>query len=265
MRENMILDEIVAAKRKRLEKQKELLKAKDLEKSAYEIEREERKFSYGLKKEGLSLIGEFKKASPSMGEIQSKVEFKERIEQYNMSVDAISCLTEQDYFHGSIEDLKKIRKNSDLPILRKDFIIDSYQILEARVIGADAILLIAAILEKEKIKSYLALARELKLDVLLEVHNRKELELALETGADIIGINNRNLKDFTIQLDTTKYLAKFVPEDKVLVSESGICRTEDILFLKEAQVDAFLVGRAFMEAECPREVAEEWKGIYHLD
>ena len=185
----------------------------------------------------------------------------DRMEEYNASVDAISCLTEEDHFLGSVDYLKQIRRLSDLPILRKDFMIDEYQFYEAKAVGADAVLLIAAILDDAKLKSFYQLAAELGLDALVETHDEKEMERALAVDAKIIGVNNRDLRDFTIHLETSKRLSKLVPEDKIFVAESGIRTDEDIRYLKECRVDAFLIGRAFMESENPRAVASHWKEL----
>ena len=216
-------------------------------------------FYQALAKPGISIIGEFKKASPSLGTIESKINLIDRIEEYNASVDAISCLTEEDHFHGSVDYLKEIRKMSPLPIIRKDFMIEEYQFYEAKVIGADAILLIAAILDDAQLKDFYDLATELGLDALVETHDEREMERALKLDAEIIGVNNRDLRDFTIRLDTTRRLSKMVPQDKIFVAESGIVTDDDVRFLKESRVDAFLIGRAFMEAENPRELALRWK------
>ncbi len=207
------------------------------------------------------MIGEFKKASPSLGKIDCKLELTDRIAEYNDSVDAVSCLTEEDHFLGNAEYLKEIRKITTLPILRKDFMIEEYQFYEAKAIGADAILLIAAILDDAQMIDFYALARELGMDALVETHNEQEMERTLRLDADIIGVNNRNLWDFSIELDTTRRLSKMVPEGKVFVAESGIVSDADVRFLKESRVDAFLIGRAFMEAENPRELARRWKAL----
>lgn len=264
----MILDEIVADKKKRLKEHKAKINEEEMKKMAYASNRTSVSFYEALAKDGLSIIGEFKKASPSLGVINNKLELTDRIEQYNNAVDAISCLTEEDHFLGSAEYLKEIREISNLPIIRKDFIIDEYQIYEAKVIGADAILLIAAILNDDEMKRFYELAYELGLDVLLEVHDEEEMLRAIRMNAKIIGVNNRNLKDFVIDLNTTKTLAKVLRENKnekeyhpVFVSESGVMGNEDIAFLKECKVDALLIGRVFMEAENPEALAKEWKAI----
>ena len=261
----MILDEIVADKKKRLPEHKAVVSPETMRQMAEEAVKKEKSgsnsFYEALAKPGISIIGEFKKASPSLGNIRSKIKLTDRIAEYNASVDAISCLTEEDHFRGSVDYLKEIRSMSKLPILRKDFMIEEYQFHEAKVIGADAILLIAAILDDVQMKEFYSLSEELGLAALVEVHDEEEMERALKLDAQIIGVNNRNLKDFSIHLGTTKRLSHMVPEDKIFVAESGIVRDEDVKFLKDCNVDAFLIGRAFMEAENPRKLAQHWKRL----
>ena len=255
----MILDVIVEDKKKRLPEHKKNISEIKMRELAEIYEGKKHSFHDALSKSGISIIGEFKNASPSLGKIKSKINLLDRIAEYNESVDAISCLTEEDHFDGNVDYLKKIRTITELPILRKDFMIDPYQFYEAEAIGADAVLLIAAILDDAQMKDFYQLSKELELDALVEVHDEAELERALKMDADIIGVNNRNLKEFTISLDTTVRLSKLVPEDKVLVAESGILEDADVELLKECGVDAFLIGRALMEAEHPKEVAKRWK------
>ena len=255
----MILDEIVEAKKKQLIIDKEIISEEEMKSLAAECGRESISFYEALKKPGLSIIGEFKKASPSHGKMDNKIELTERIEQYNEAVDAISCLTEEKHFLGSKEYFKQIREITPLPMIRKDFIIDPYQIFEAKVIGADCILLIAAILTDRELKMFYELTYALGMDALVEVHDEKEMMRAVGLDAKIIGVNNRNLKDFTIDLNTTKKLKEMVPEETVLVSESGVATDEDVEFLKESRVDALLIGTVFMEAESPKELAQRWK------
>ncbi|MCD7709536.1 MAG: indole-3-glycerol phosphate synthase TrpC [Clostridiales bacterium] len=256
----MILDEIVEDKKKRLPQHKAKISESEMRRLAEETKtRAANCFYDNLKKPGISIIGEFKKASPSLGKIDSRIDLMERIDEYNDSVDAISCLTEEDHFDGNVDYLKQIRAKSDLPILRKDFMIDEYQFYEAKAIGADAILLIAAILDDVQLHDFYSLARELELDALVEVHDEEELERAMKIDPRIIGVNNRNLKNFTIELSTTERLRGYVPKDKVMVSESGIMGDDDVRRLRDCGVDAFLIGRAFMESENPRELAKRWK------
>lgn len=255
----MILDEIVADKKKRLVEHKARISEEEMKTLAVSCERESISFYKALAKEGLSIIGEFKKASPSHGKMDNKIELTDRIGQYNASVDAISCLTEEDHFLGSVEYFKQIRQISPLPMIRKDFIIDPYQIFEAKVIGADCILLIAAILTDRELKLFYELAYALGMDVLVEVHDEVEMMRAVGLDAKIIGVNNRNLKDFTIDLETTSKLAQMVPEETLLVSESGVTKDEDVAFLKKVGVDALLIGTVFMEATDPEALAKKWK------
>ena len=257
----MILDQIVEDKKVRLPEHKKNISEYRMRELAESYRGEQHNFAEALKKSGVSIIGEFKKASPSLGKIKNKINLLDRIDEYNDSVDAISCLTEEEYFDGSVEYLKQIRGISSLPILRKDFMIDPYQFYEAKAIGADAILLITAILDDAQMKDFYQLSKDLGLDALVEVHDEKEMERALKLEADIIGVNNRNLKDFTIDLRTTKRLGQMVPEDKIFVAESGILTDMDVKFLKECKVDAFLIGRALMETEHPKQVAEHWKSL----
>lgn len=257
----MILDDIVRDKKQRLSVQKKQIPELSMRRMAEEYEGKSRSFQSALKKEGISIIGEFKKSSPSLGKIKSGINFEDRIREYNESVDAISCLTEEDHFNGSADYLKEIRSRSDLPVLRKDFMMDPYQFYEAKAIGADAVLLIAAILDDAQLHDFYQLSAALSLDALVEVHDEAELSRALSAGAEIIGVNNRNLKDFSIRLETTGRLAKLVPEDKILVAESGILTDEDVRYLKTCKADACLIGRALMEAEHPKQLAAHWKDV----
>ena len=259
----MILDRIVADKKIRLAEHKTRIDGQTMRRLAEEGEpkRAEVTFCENLKKPGISIIGEFKQASPSLGRIDSKVDLRDRIGEYNASVDAISCLTEEDHFLGSVDYLTSIRQISTLPILRKDFMIDEYQFYEARVIGADAVLLITAILDDVQMHDFYQLARELSLDVLVETHDEAEIERALKIDPRIIGVNNRNLTDFSITLQTTGRLRRYVPRDKVFVAESGIMEDADVAYLKEVGADGFLIGRAFMESENPEALAERWKAL----
>ncbi len=257
----MILDKIVEDKKIRLKEHKQRISPKEIQKQAEAIRRKEHAFYQALKKEGISIIGEFKQASPSLGKIDSRIGLGERIKAYGMSVDAISCLTEEDHFGGNIDFLKQIRAMSLLPVLRKDFMIDEYQFYEAKAAGADAVLLIAAILDDEEMKAFYQLTKELKMDALVEVHDENELERACKLGAEIIGVNNRDLRDFTIRLETTKRLSGLMPEGKLLVAESGIREDKDVRYLKECGVDAFLIGQALMESSDPKKLAQRWKQL----
>lgn len=258
----MILDTIVADKKIRLKEHKARISPQEMRKLAEEYNGISPSFLEGLAKPGISIIGEFKKASPSLGKITSKIELTDRIDEYNASVDCISCLTEEDHFLGNVDYLKQIRKISPLPIIRKDFMIDEYQFYEAKAIGANAILLITGILDDVQLRDFYQLTTELGMDALFEAHDEEQMDRALNAEAKIVGVNNRDLRDFTIRLDTTKRLSKMVPDDRIFVAESGIVSDEDVAFLAECRVDAFLIGRAFMESENPCELAKHWKSVY---
>ena len=266
----MILDVIVEDKLKRLPEHKKRISEEEMTRLAIESHRVSHSFYDALAKDGLSIISEFKKASPSHGNMNNKITLEERIKQYGESADAISCLTEEDYFKGSTEYLKQIRQMTDLPIIRKDFIIDPYQVYEAKVIGADAVILIAAILDDSRFKELYDLAYSLGLDVLCEVHNEEEMQRMLNLDVKIIGINNRNLKTFEVDLDTTKKLADMVTQEmrkagKLLVSESGVADTDDIKVLAKSGADALLIGTVLMEAPKPEELISEFKEVYNAE
>ncbi|MBQ2473657.1 MAG: indole-3-glycerol phosphate synthase TrpC [Lachnospira sp.] len=263
----MILDDIVKDKKIRLVQAKENVSLEEMKEKALKSTRQSISFYEALAKPGLSIIGEFKKASPSHGKMDNKISLESRIKDYSESADAISCLTEEDHFNGSVDYLMQIREMTKLPIIRKDFIIDPYQVYEAKVIGADAILLIAAILRDEELKSLYELATSLGLDCLCEVHDEKEMERMLGLGVKIIGINNRNLWDFTIDLNTTKKLSDMIPaslreEGVLLVSESGVSKSEDVVTLSKSKANALLIGTVLMEAESPKALIKDFKEAY---
>lgn len=209
----------------------------------------------------IRLIAEVKKASPSRGLIRSDFDHKEIASVYKKKkVDAISVLTEEDFFQGSLGFLADVKKVAKIPVLRKDFIIDGYQIIEARAHHADAVLLIAAILGAVQAQEYLHMAKELGMAVLFEVHDRDELEMALEIGAPIIGINNRNLKTLQIDLSTTFDLKREIPAGRIVVSESGIRSRGDVIMLEKAGIDAMLIGTSFMESRNIGRKIDELRG-----
>ena len=198
---------------------------------------------------GVSVIAEVKKASPSKGVISENFQPVEIAANYQRNgAQAISVLTDVDFFQGSLLYMMQVRDAINLPVLRKDFIIDELQIKEASVHGADAILLIAAILDLSQLKEYQACAKEYGMDVLVEVHDEPETELALESGAQLIGVNNRNLKDFSMDLDTTFRLKKLIPDTIPVVSESGLKTADDINRLVDAGIAAALIGESLMRA-----------------
>jgi indole-3-glycerol phosphate synthase len=208
--------------------------------------------------EGIKLIAEVKKASPSKGIIREDFDPVKIAGTYEESgASCVSVLTEKKYFQGSLEYLENIRKRVKLPLLRKDFIIDEYQIHEARAFGADAILLIAACLDRRQMEDYLALAAGVGLDVLVESHTYQELDRSLLAGAALVGINNRDLSTFVVSLQTTLDLLKDIPDDRTVVSESGIKTRADVERLRSAGVDAILVGESLMrEKDIGKKVKE---------
>ena len=211
-----------------------------------------RPFSEALIAEGVSLIAEMKRASPSRGAIHPDAEVAEVVGAYRRGgARACSILTEHRYFGGSLDDLARARAAVDLPLLRKDFIVDPYQLLEARAAGADAALLIVAGLGPDRLSELMAAAAELSLDVLVETHDEAEVEIAVDAGAEIIGINNRNLHTLDVDLETTFRLLADVPAGTVVVAESGISTPEDIRAVHDAGVDAVLVGEALMSSDNP--------------
>ena len=218
-------------------------------------------FKAALKADGISIISEVKKASPSRGIISEDFRPTEQAKAYEEAgEDAISCLTEEHFFKGADKYLADIRASVNLPILRKDFIFDEYQIYEAKVLGADAVLLIAAILSEEELIKLSRLAASLGLFCLTEVHNEEELQKVVRCKCDIIGINNRDLKTFHVDLNTTKRLAKLVPYDAVLVSESGMKNGNDIKEVKEYGADAVLIGETLMRSGDIKNTINELRG-----
>ena len=199
-----------------------------------------------------AVIAEIKKASPSKGELRADFIPADIAQSYaEFGAACLSVLTDQTFFQGSVEYLKQARASCGLPVLRKDFIIDAYQVYESRVMGADCILLIAACLDDARMLAFEAIAISLDMAVLVEVHDEAELERALKLGTPLIGVNNRNLNTFEVSLDTTLRLMQKVPADRLLVTESGISTPEDVRRLRDAKVNAFLVGEAFMRADDP--------------
>ena len=196
------------------------------------------------------LIAEVKKASPSRGVMVENFNPLEIARRYaEIGASAFSVLTDRNFFQGSNEYLQQVSSSFDLPVLRKDFIIDDSQIYEARLIGADAVLLIVAALDGTKLKDYLQLAEGIGLDALVEVHDHAELESALESGAALVGVNNRNLKDFSVSLDTSLRLRSHIPQGVVSVAESGLKRASDVAMMQDASFDAVLIGEGLLSSE----------------
>ena len=257
----MILDKIVKSKRMVLKKSKIDCNISKLE-EVINILPEVLDFKNALKKQSLNdirIIAEVKKASPSKGIIRKDFNPIIIARQYEINnASAISVLTETDFFMGKLEFLKDIKNAVNIPVLRKDFLFDPYQLYEARANGADAVLLIAAILEKPLLDELLSIVKKLSMSALVEIHTKEELEKVLQTDAEIIGINNRNLKTFNTDLQTSIDLIADIPDSKIIVTESGIKTKEDILKLSKAGVDAFLIGETFMRADNPGEMLNEF-------
>ena len=244
-----VLDRIVSATLEDVERRRSSVPLSELESAAAQRP-EGRPFTEALQRPGISLIAEHKRRSPSAGEIRSGVTVTEIVEAYERGgATALSILTEGPHFGGSLDDLREARAASVLPILRKDFIVDPYQVYESAAVGADAVLLIVAALHADDIAVLHREARALDLDVLVEVHEEAELECALEVvEADVIGINNRDLTDFSVDLDRTFELLEDVPAGKTVVSESGIHTRDQLDELERVGVDAVLIGETLMRA-----------------
>ncbi len=255
-----ILDQLISAARHGVEERKRRVPAGQL---ADDLGRrgQDRPFREALARPGMSLVCEFKRKSPSAGEIAPGVELPEQVGAYEEGgAAALSVLTDETHFEGRLEDLAVARESCSLPILRKDFVVDRYQLLEAAVSGADAVLLIAGVLDDEQLRSFQAEAIELDLDCLVEVHDAAELDRTLGTGAEVIGINNRNLDSGVVDVGTTYELITDVPAGKIVVSESGISTREEMIELERVGVDAALIGEALMRAGDPASKVSELAG-----
>ena len=220
------------------------------------------KFFSALKRPELSFICEVKKASPSKGIIAENFPYVEIAKDYESAgADCISCLTEPKYFLGSDEIFKEIRKNVSTPMIRKDFTVDEYQIYQAKFFGADAVLLICAILDAGTIEKFLKICDELKISALVETHNDEEIKIALSVGAKIIGVNNRNLKDFSVDFANAERLREKIPPEKIYVAESGVKNSSDVAALKKIGADAVLIGETLMRSTDRKKLLTEFKAV----
>ncbi len=252
-----MIEQLIFAARDGVEARRRQLPQADLE-SRLQSRGEDRPFNEALTRPGLSLIAEFKRRSPSAGQISDQATVEGQVEAYERGgAAALSVLTDETHFGGSLADLRAARAACDLPILRKDFIVDPYQLYEAAVNGADAVLLIVRALPEETLHSLYDQARGLDLDCLVEVHEEAELERALALGAEVIGINNRNLDEGTIDVSTTYALMPDVPAGKTVVAESGISDRAELEELERVGVDAVLIGGALMSAPDPEAKTRE--------
>lgn len=290
-----ILEEIARERRKAVEEEKKLLSLLELERLLEEREvlgkarlnkealekaslknevlrddevspkalaTEGKSFYQALAKKGLSIIGEVKKASPSKGIIAEDFPYLQIAKDYEAAgIDAISCLTEPKYFLGKDQYLKEIAQEVSVPVLRKDFLIDPYQIYQAKLLGAKAILLIVSLLGERELKEFLGIAGKLGLDALVECHDEEEIRCALSVGAEIIGVNNRNLKTFSVNLENSLSLRNLVPMGQLFVAESGMSKPEELRLLEEAGVNAVLIGESLMRAESKKEKLQELRSL----
>lgn len=256
-----ILDELADYARVRTEEAKKRISAEEMRRRAESLPKGDFPFEQALKKEGISFICECKKASPSKGLIAPDFPYLEIAKAYETAgADAISVLTEPKWFLGSDQYLREIAAEVSIPCLRKDFTVDPYMIYEAKVLGASAVLLICSILTEEQLKEYREIADTLGLSALVEAHDEEEIRMALRSGARIIGVNNRNLKDFSVDTENSRRLREMVPPEVLFVSESGVRTPEDVAKLREIGVDAVLIGETLMRAEDKKKKLAELRG-----
>lgn len=249
-----VLSEIIGKKRERVAKAKERVQLK-------ELPRRENPHALraALRADGINIIAEFKRRSPSKGVIRADANLSQIVKSYETGgAIAISVLTEEDYFDGSLDDLRTVKATVDLPVLRKDFVFDEYQLYESAAAGADAILLIVAALDDEKLRQLRRVAEDaLGIDALVEVHTSEEMKRAVSSGATLIGVNNRDLRTFEVSLNTSLSLAREAPSDALLISESGLRGPDDLRRLREAGYQGFLIGETLMRAGNPEQALRD--------
>lgn len=258
----MILDEIAGKTRERISERERQIPLAEIRKTAEEMPNSgDFPFKSALMNNDISFICEVKKASPSKGIIAEDFPYLQIAREYeNAGAAAISCLTEPFWFKGSDEYLREIARNVKIPVLRKDFTISPYMIYEAKALGAAAVLLICAILDESELREYLALAHSLGMSALVEAHNESEIETAVKIGAEIIGVNNRDLRTFSVDTGNSAHLRELVPRDRIFVSESGIQSAEDVQRLREIGANAALIGETLMRAPDKRAKLDELRG-----
>ena len=245
-----ILDEIVAKTKSKLEEKKQGLSLEELSSKIDFENLKETNFKKSLQNKAEAIIAEIKKASPSAGIIRDNFDPVLKSKEYeSFGASALSILTEEDYFLGNIEYLKDVKAITSLPILRKDFIVDEYQIYESKLIGADCILLIASILNDEELKNFSEIAERLKLDYIIEVHDEEELQRVQHFSNAIIGVNNRNLKTFDVDINNSVELKKIFEGENIFIAESGIKSKKDIEYLKQHNINVFLIGESLMKGD----------------
>ena len=256
-----ILEQLAEHARKRVAEAQEKVSLEEIKRMALSMPKGVSAFEKALMKSGISFICECKKASPSKGVIAEKFPYVEIARAYeDAGADAISVLTEPKWFLGKNEYLREISQMVSIPCLRKDFTVDEYMIYEAKVLGASAVLLICSILTEKELRDYIKICDNLGLSALVEVHDEREVQMAVNAGARVIGVNNRNLKDFTVDAENSRRLRSLVPEDTLFVAESGVKTRADIEALQEIGVDAVLIGEAMMRAEDKKEKLKELRG-----
>ena len=259
-----ILEEIAARTRERIAKEKSCISVSELENRIQEVNKNARQkitFLQALQKDGMSYICEVKKASPSKGLIAPDFPYLAIANEYEQAgASAISCLTEPFYFQGADQYLREISAAVQIPVLRKDFTVDEYMIYQAKSLGASAVLLICAILDDGELRAYRQLAKELGLDALIEAHDEYEVDRVLNLGAEIVGVNNRDLRTFQVDMNNSIRLRKMAPDNVVFVSESGIRTPEDIRILYENKVDGVLIGETLMRSPDKKAALESLNG-----
>lgn len=256
----MILDELAQYAAVRVAADKEKMSLEAVKAAAFNMPKGDFRFEKALRSHKGASICEVKKASPSKGIISEEFPYLDiAVEYENGGADCISCLTEPKWFLGSDEIFKEIRAEVSLPMIRKDFTIDEYQIYQAKLMGADAVLLICALLDEQKLKYFLSICEELGLSALVEAHDKKEIEKAAKVGARIIGVNNRNLLDFSVNIGNAASLRQYIPDGVVYVAESGVSTPKDACDMINSGADAVLIGEALMRADDKAEFLREMK------
>ena len=261
-----VLDELAAYARERTERAKAVLPLAELRRRAETLPKGDFAFEKALSKSDIAFICECKKASPSKGLIAAEFPYVQIARDYEAAgADCVSVLTEPKWFLGSDEYLREIAQAVSIPCLRKDFTVDEYMIYEAKMLGAAAVLLIVSLLEEAKIREYIAVCDSLGLSALVEAHDEREAETALNAGARMIGVNNRNLKDFTVDTENSRRLRAMIPKDTLFVSESGVRDAADVASLRKIGADAVLIGETLMRAADKKAKLAELRGTYDKD
>lgn len=257
----MILDKLAQTTEKRVEQEKKNIPLEVVKKQALGMPKGNFEFEKALAKSGINFICEVKKASPSKGIIADDFPYVSIAKEYEKAgASCISVLTEPEYFKGDKKYLKEISENVSIPLIRKDFVIDEYMIYDGKIHGASCVLLICSLLDEDTIRKYIEICDSLGMSALVEAHDEEEVEKAIKSGARIIGVNNRDLKTFTVDIGNSERLRKLVPEDILFVAESGIKSNVEIERLKKAKVNGVLIGETFMKAENKKQMLDELKG-----